>query len=71
MDQKVGHVIKELETERERSSKLENDLESLASDYEKKKCELNQFTEQKNELVQLSRVQVCQIFIAFIAFIYS
>ena len=59
MDQKMSHVIKELEVERKRSSKLESDLESLASDYEIKKVELSQFNEQKRELVQLSRVQVC------------
>ena len=59
MDQKMSHVIKELEVERKRSSKLETDLESLASDYEIKKVELSQFNEQKRELVQLSRVQVC------------
>ena len=58
MDQKVSHVIKELDVERQRSTKLEVDLESLASDYEMKKAELTQFNEQKRELVQLSRVQV-------------
>lgn len=57
MENKVNQISTDLDDERKRCIRLQRDLESMAADYELKKNELNQFKEQKKELVNLSRVQ--------------
>ena len=57
MENKVNQISTDLDDERKRCIRLQRDLESMAVDYELKKNELNQFKEQKKELVNLSRVQ--------------